>query len=181
MKKHVYVDFSNLYVEARHLAAVFSGMVLNIEQAQDERRTAYWRCDYARLLEILCPGVHADTAFLVTTEPFPDAHIAEWCGFEVQVYPRGYAQREKCVDTHFAIRVAIDSTRFDPKRDEITLVTGDLDQLPTVNYLRAQGFKVRVVFWDHASQGLRKAATSFESLNPYWSLVTFAGPRSKAV
>ncbi len=181
MKQHVYVDYSNLFAEARHIAAVFTGEAKSLDEAQDQRIAAAWRCDYVKLLETLCPKKPA-TAFLVSSEPFADAHLAEWAGFEVVLYQRGYRKREKCVDTHFAIRAVSDAlTELDPKKDAITLVTGDLDQLPTVQFLRAQGYTVRVAFWDHAARALRTEANVFESLNPHWDAITADGPKAKAL
>lgn len=181
MKQHLYVDFSNLFAEARHIAAVFAGQAKTLDEAQDRQIVVFWRCDYAKLVEVLCPAKPA-TAFLITSEPFQDAHVAEWAGFEVLVYPRGYRKREKCVDTHFAIRVISDAlTKLDPKKDEITLVTGDLDQSPTVNFLRNKGFTVRIAFWNHAARTLRADANVFESLNPHWDTVTFDGPKARSL
>ncbi len=179
MRQHIYVDFSNLFAEARHIAAVFAGHAKTLDEAQDQQLIAPWRCDYVKLLALLAPEKPA-TAFLITSEPFQDMHVAQWAGFEVLTYPRGYRKREKCVDTHFAIRVVTDAlTDLDPKKDEITLVTGDLDQSPTVNYLRAQGYTVRVAFWNHASRALRSDANVFESLNPHWDLITSDGPKAR--
>lgn len=179
MRQHIYVDFSNLYAEARHIGAVFCGLARNIDEAQDDKRVVHWRCDFAKLFQVLCtekPG----TAFLITSEPFKDAHLAEWAGFETLTYPRGYRQREKCVDTHFAIRVVNDAlTLLDPKKDEIILVTGDLDQLPTVQFLRAEGYTVKIAFWNHAAQTLRGEANVFEALNPHWDLITLEGPKAR--
>ena len=54
-----------------------------------------------------------------------------------------------------------------PGEDEITLVAGDADYVPTIERLRARGFTVHVVFWDHASRELQEAATKFTPLNQY--------------
>lgn len=54
-----------------------------------------------------------------------------------------------------------------PGRDEITLVAGDSDYVPTVEKLCGRGFQFHVVFWDHASRELKEAATKFVSLNDY--------------
>lgn len=47
------------------------------------------------------------------------------------------------------------------------LVAGDGDYVPTVNELRADGFRVEVVFWSQAARELREAASKFISLDPY--------------
>lgn len=50
--------------------------------------------------------------------------------------------------------------------DEITLVAGDADYVPTIEKLRARGFSVHVVFWEHASRELQDAATKFHTPQP---------------
>jgi uncharacterized LabA/DUF88 family protein len=52
-------------------------------------------------------------------------------------------------------------------KDEIVLVAGDSDFVPTVEELVKDGFRVEVVLWDHAAGSLKKAASKFVSLNPY--------------
>ena len=57
-------------------------------------------------------------------------------------------------------------TIADKEADTITLVAGDGDYVPPVSSLVLDGFKVEVVFWEHASQELQSAATKFIPLNP---------------
>ena len=56
--------------------------------------------------------------------------------------------------------------------DEITLVAGDKDYVPVVEDLVSEDFKVDVVFWDHAADELKKAASKFVSLNPHLNILT---------
>ena len=60
-----------------------------------------------------------------------------------------------------------------PGDDEVTLVSGDRDLVPAVEKPRNRGFKVDVVFWDHACAQLRAAATTFMSLNQHLALLAF--------
>jgi uncharacterized LabA/DUF88 family protein len=57
--------------------------------------------------------------------------------------------------------------RMDAAKDEITLVAGDTDYVPTIQALRRRGFTINVVFWGHASRELRDAATKFIPLDGY--------------
>ena len=54
----------------------------------------------------------------------------------------------------------------DKDEDTITLVGGDGDFVPPVRGLVDEGFCVHVVFWGHASQELKSAASKFISLDP---------------
>ncbi|MFL6286538.1 MAG: NYN domain-containing protein, partial [Pyrinomonadaceae bacterium] len=56
---------------------------------------------------------------------------------------------------------------MNPSNDEVTLVAGDGDYVPTIEKLRKRGFEFHVVFWEHASRELKAAASKFVSLNPY--------------
>jgi hypothetical protein len=56
---------------------------------------------------------------------------------------------------------------MDPSRDEITLVAGDADYVPTIQRLRGRSFRFDVCFWDHAAREIKEAASHFVSLNPY--------------
>jgi len=94
--------------------------------------------------------------------------VAENRGFEVLVYDRSIRNKEKKVDTSISTEMVADSyERMDVTSDEITLVAGDSDYVPTVEKLRSRGIPVYVAFWDHASRELKEAATRFISLDPY--------------
>ena len=54
-----------------------------------------------------------------------------------------------------------------PKEDTFVLVAGDADYVPTINELKADGYKVEVVFWNHAARELREVASKFISLDEY--------------
>jgi uncharacterized LabA/DUF88 family protein len=69
-------------------------------------------------------------------------------GFEVIVYDRSAANREKRVDTTMAADiVAYSYQRMNPERDEVTLVAGDKDYVPVAERLITGGFRFPVVFW----------------------------------
>ena len=57
--------------------------------------------------------------------------------------------------------------KADLVNDTMVLVAGDGDFVPAVRQLVEDGYKVEVVFWDHASKELKAAATQFVSLNEH--------------
>ncbi|MCA1642023.1 MAG: NYN domain-containing protein [Acidobacteria bacterium] len=77
------------------------------------------------------------------------------------------------MDTNIVTDIVSDSYELmKHDADEITLVAGDGDYVPTIERLRRRGFNFHVVFWDHASRELRESATKFISLNPYLDLLS---------
>ena len=74
-------------------------------------------------------------------------------GFEVVVHERSrFSGREKKIDTSVVTDLITDSYEaMKPGSDDITLVAGDADYVPTVQKLRARGFNFEVCFWNHAA------------------------------
>ena len=84
------------------------------------------------------------------------------------MYDRNIRNKEKKVDTSIATDIVADSyERMNPDSDEITLVAGDSDYVPTVEKMRARGFEFYVVFWSHAARELKEVCTQFVSLNDH--------------
>ena len=89
-------------------------------------------------------------------------------GFDTVVVDRNVANKEKKIDTGIVAAMTREAyTTVDKENDILKLVAGDRDYVPAVAPLVQDGFQVHVVFWDHASQELKDAATRFISLNPY--------------
>ena len=81
---------------------------------------------------------------------------------------RNVANKEKRIDTGIVTMMMRDAyKRIDPPSDVITLVAGDGDYVPTFEALRADGFRVELVFWDHASKDLKETCDNFVSLNAH--------------
>ena len=93
---------------------------------------------------------------------------AERNGFDVIVYDRNVAGREKKIDTDVVATMMEDSYEIlKVGEDEITLVSGDADYVPAIEKLKRRGIPVHVVFWAHASRELKDSATKFVSLDPF--------------
>jgi NYN domain-containing protein len=172
MANFLYVDNSNIWIEGMHVAAVADGLAPNIWVAQEERITSPWSFDFGRLFEF-AGGDRDEVARAVLYGSRPPANDSLWesakrKGFEVVVYDRNIANKEKKIDTRMTADMLEDSYELmKPDRDEITLVAGDKDHVPAVEKLRKRGFRVDVVFWDHAARELKDAASQFISLNPH--------------
>jgi len=173
MANFLYVDNSNIWIEGMHVSAVQRGMSPSLYVAQQERICdSSWRMDFGRLFEF-AGGDREDVgrAVLYGSRP-PDEdsiwNMARRRGFEVIVFDKNVAGKEKKVDTKIATDMIEDSfLRMKQERDEITLVSGDSDFVPTAEALLARGFPVHVVFWNHAANELKQVATKFHSLDAH--------------
>lgn len=161
LPRHVFVDFSNLQYEGKRLAL-----------QREPWGPSAWHCHFGNLMSLL--GDEHRQGFLVTSEPFRGRASAEAAGFTVVTYPRAHSQKEKCVDTRFAVEAVLHgASRENPCT--YVLVTGDYDQLPTVEALRAQGHLVVTAFWSHGSPQLREASDVFVSLDGHWDALRYHG------
>ncbi len=176
----IYVDNSNVYIEGCRVSAVKNAMpgAATIIEAMNNRIVDFsWKLDYGALHQLACGNPsQIGAAHLWGSPPPGDGFwkMVEKYGFEVQTYDRNTAGREKKVDVAIAHRITKDAYKgtIDPKNDEITLVAGDKDYVPVVEDLVKEGFKVDIVFWEHAASELKDAASSFFNLNPHLSTLT---------
>lgn len=177
MANFLYVDNSNVWIAGMNVSAVAKGMAPDIWSAQDQRICDYsWALDFGRLMEFAGGERHeVGRAVLYGSRPPQNDSLwaaAERKGFEVVVYDRNVKNKEKKIDTRIATDIVADSfSRMNRERDEITLVAGDSDYVPTVENVLARGFKFHVVFWDHASRELKESCSSFTSLNKWLELL----------
>jgi uncharacterized LabA/DUF88 family protein len=172
MANFLYVDNSNVWIEGMHVAAVQQGVAPNIWVAQGAKITVSFRLDFGRLHEF-AGGDRSSIGRAVLYGSRPPANdslwkMAESRGFEVVVFDRNAANREKKIDTQITADIIEDAlTRMMPGSDEVTLVSGDRDYVPAVEKVRSRGVAFHVVFWAHAARELRDAASSFTELDGY--------------
>lgn len=137
------------------------------------RRVFDWsyKLDYGKLYEYLCgDGQEVGCAKLRGPPPPSDSFwkMVERKVFEVKTYDRSLSWKEKKVDVAIAHAMTKDAyTKIDKANAEIVLVAGDKDYMPVIEDLKSEGFRVVVVFWDHATQEVKQAATKFISLNQW--------------
>jgi uncharacterized LabA/DUF88 family protein len=172
MKNYLYVDNSNVWIEGMHVAAVSRGLAPDIWTAHDQQICdVTWKIDFGRLFEFAGGDKsQVGRAVLYGSRPPPNDTLwkmAEKKGFEVVVYDRNAANKEKKIDTSIATDVIADSYERMAKDDEVTLVAGDKDYVPVAKKIVSRGMKFTVMFWDHAAQELKDTASEFISLNQY--------------
>ena len=180
----VYVDNSNVWIEGQHIQAVRLGLASDPLDAMRRHITPRWSYDFGRLYELACPpSEQIGRSILFGSRPPPNDTLwgrARAEGFEVKVFDRNAANKEKQVDTSLTTLMVEDCYRYmKPERgDMAVLVAGDRDYLPPVRSVQDRGLKVRVAFWRHAtSRELRDAADEFLELDPHFDRLTRApGP-----
>lgn len=179
MANFLYVDNSNVWIEGMYVAAVQSGIAPDIATAHKHRIChTGWKLDFGRLFAF-AGGEKQDVkrALLFGSRPPPNDSVweaAEHRGFEVVVYDRNVANKEKKIDTDIVASMMEDGlTLVNSKNDEMTLVAGDADYVPMIEKLRKRGIRVDVVFWGHAARELREAASNFISLDSQLEYLRF--------
>lgn len=178
MGNFLYVDNSNVWIEGMHVAAVASGAAPDIWTAQTAKITERFVIDFGKLREFAGGRLgELERSVLYGSRPPPNDSLwraAELQGFDVIVYDRNAANREKKVDTKIATDITTDSFVLMKQGDEVTLVAGDRDYVPVAQGILDRGFSFHVVFWQHAATELKQVATSFTSLDPYLAHLTKA-------
>jgi len=176
---YIYVDNSNLYIEGRRVSAVAQGLGRDMIDAMNNDILDHgYTISFGKLHEFLCGQDHRQIkrAALFGSRPPPNDGIwrfAEQAGFELHLEDRNYANKEKKIDTGIATLITKDAYKSagyrngKPGEDTFVLVAGDADYVPTIKELREDGFRVEVVFWNHASRELREVASKFIGLDRY--------------
>ena len=163
MAEYVYVDNSNVFIEGKRVSAVQRGLASDIAHAfKYQIFDNSYSLDFGRLHAFVAgndPSQISRAALFGSRPPPNDSlwQMAEKAGFEPVVEERNVANKEKRIDTGIVTMMMRDAyKRVVPECDVITLVAGDGDYVPCLKTLRDDGFKVELVFWNHASKALRR-------------------------
>lgn len=183
---YCYIDNSNLYIEGQRVSAVRKRLpgARTLSEAMDKRVIDHTAgIDYLKLYDFLV-GSKEETIVAKVFGSFGEKagsmpQFIERAGFEVLTFDRSvWNRKEKRVDTAITFHITRDMYRLNPKEVELLLVTGDSDQVPLVTELVKDGYMVTVAFWRHCAGDLRRAATNFLDLDPFFShLVRYREPR----
>ena len=180
MAEFVYVDNSNVFIEGKRVSAVEKGLAMNIFDAMNNKviDNAY-RLDFGKLHNFVAGNDLAKikrATLFGSRPPQNDSlwQIARNAGFETIVEDRNVSNKEKKVDTGIVSVMARDAYRtVDKAGDVLTLVAGDADFVPPVRMLIEDGYRVEVVFWEHAAKELKEVCSKFISLNPFLAVLSF--------
>lgn len=174
MAEYLYVDNSNVFIEAQHLSAVSKGLAKSLTDAHTNNICDQtYRLDFGKLYNFVLGSnttVPSRAVLYGSKPPQNDSvwYMAEKAGFEVVTKERNVANKEKMIDTGIVTEMLFDvMSRVDKKNDVISLIAGDADYVPPVERLTAEGYTVNVVFWSHAARQLKLACTHFINLNSH--------------
>ena len=174
-----YVDNSNVWIEGQRIQAVKQGLARDAYDAMNRKINAPWSYDFGRLYELVCPlGMKVGRSILVGSRPPPNDSVWERArseGFQVEVFGRNAANKEKQVDSSIVTTMMEDSYEYmkAERGDMAVLVAGDGDYVPNVRSMQKRGLQVRVVFWKHAtSRELRETADEFVDLDQHFDWLT---------
>ena len=169
----IYVDNSNVFIEGQRVSAVQKSMALDIYDAMNNRTLDFgYKLSFGKLYQFVAGTDRSQVAraMLFGSRPPPNDAIwnmAKSAGFEFIVHDRNFANKEKKIDTGIVAAMTRDAYRNAQPTDVFTIVAGDKDYVPAVEQMKADGFRVDVVFWDHAAAELKNACSSFIALNSH--------------
>lgn len=174
MGSYVYVDNSNVWIEGMHIAAVNAGMASSLSEAQENKICDYtWSYDFGKLLSF-AGGKESDikrAKLFGSKPPLNDSlwNAAQANGFEVITEDRNYyTNKEKKIDSGICTAILEDSYELmTAGQDEVILVAGDRDYVPTAESLKRRGVTFSVCFWSHAARELKEVADNFYCLDKY--------------
>ena len=174
MADYIYVDNSNLYIEGRRVSAVAQGQASDIYDAMNNGILDQgYTISFGKLHEFLTGNdlTKIKRAALFGSRPPPNDSIwkhAERAGFELHLEDRNSRNKEKKIDTGIATLITKDAYKHGKADEDLfVLVAGDRDYVPTILALKEDGFKVEVVFWNHAAKELRDVASRFVPLDKH--------------
>jgi uncharacterized LabA/DUF88 family protein len=180
MAEFVYVDNSNVFIEAQRVSAVSKSMAMNMYDAM-KNKVLYpsYRLDFGKLHSFVAgndPSKIKRAMLFGSRPPRNDSlwRIAASVGFEPIIEDRNAQNKEKRIDTGIVAAMTKDAyTQVDKAADTITLVGGDGDYVPPVRQLVQDGYEVKVVFWGHASGELQNTGCKFVCLDEHLSRLSF--------
>jgi len=174
MKKCIYVDNSNVWIEGKFYSAVAKRMVTDIYEAHNNKICDMpWAYDFGKLLEVVCEGDVSNIKRAVLYGSRPTDKDSLWnsakkAGFEVFTIDRNLKNKEKRIDTGFDKEVLKDLYKGSiEENDEIILVVGDSDHYPVAEAILEEKKNYTLAFWDNASELMKAKSKKFISLNPH--------------
>lgn len=178
MTFYVYVDNSNVWIEGMRISAVRKGMASSTTDAMNRRISDQtWTYDFGRFYELICPeGQKIGRSSLFGSRPPANDSIWDLAraeGFQVSLFDRNAANKEKQVDVAISTQIMEDSYEHMKPGDKVLIVSGDRDYLPTIESLRKRGIPTRVAFWTHATGAeLKREPIDFVPLDPAFEYIT---------
>ena len=173
MADWIYVDNSNVFIEGKRVSAVTRGLAPDIYDAMNNKiLDNEYRLSFGKLYEFVAGHDKTNTARAMLFGARPPAKDELWnsverAGFELVLEDRNVANKEKKIDTGIVAAMMRDAYKNAKNDDTFKIVSGDSDYVPAILQMKEDGFTVDAVFWDHAANELKEAASNFISLNDH--------------
>ncbi|RIA87075.1 hypothetical protein C1645_740379 [Glomus cerebriforme] len=160
---HVFVDNSNLYVEAKYsvgqIEKIYDRVKITNEVTKvEEYRQVYHmrnlKIDYGCLLTTTLNGrTMGSSPIIVGSRPPPNDTLWDKIkdlGYEVTVYDRNNENKEKRADMKLGISMVIQTLLKAKGPGILMLIAGDGDYEPALEEILKAGWKVEIRFWASA-------------------------------
>lgn len=177
MNNFLYVDNSNVWIEGMRVSAVHKGLAVDIgDSIANNILDRDWKIDFGKLF-LFAGGNKSSVKKATLYGSRPPENDSLWKAaahknFEVKIFDRNPANREKKIDVQIATDILEDSYQvIDPITNMVSLVAGDGDYVPVVQSLKRRNIYVEVLFWGHASRELQNECDNFINLNERIKLI----------
>lgn len=177
-----YFDYPNILVAGKAVSAARRGMAASPEAAAAANIVDHqFRLSLSAFRQFIIgpdDGAHV-RAFLAGSQTAGSQSTviraaAPW--WDGKAFDKSAAGKEKQVDTSISVEMIRDVMVLakDPDHTDITLLSGDSDQLYAVETVKSLGYQVDVASWRHAlSPRLAREARRVILLDDYFDLLTF--------
>jgi uncharacterized LabA/DUF88 family protein len=173
---HVFVDNSNVLIEARRFAEMRRKAKARLSPYKDDSFEIDWG-KFIYLLEEKDTRGLAEVPFLYGSRPPPSDSVWQRIrddGFDVKVFDRNIRNKEKGVDMEMGMDIA--ELLHSVQKPKIIVITGgDADFVPVVERAKKKGWTVEVWFWSNAAAELKKAASRFCPLDSHLEFLRLGG------
>jgi len=166
MPLHLFVDNSNVLIEARRFAQRKHSRDGRLSREVDNS----YEIDWGKFLHLVKQNDTrklAQVPVLYGSRPPPEDSIWEQIrkeGFDVKVFDRNIRNKEKGVDMEMGMDVVERVLTVKPP-DTLVLVAGDADFLPILKKAKQQKWVTEVWFWTNAAGELKSLADQFWPLD----------------
>lgn len=173
---HLFVDNSNVLIEARR----FASMKRRGKDRPDPIIDNSYEMDWGKFLYVVKSKGNrllAQVPILYGSRPPPDDTIWERIrneGFDTKIFDRNIRDKEKGVDMEMGMDVMERIMTVTPAT-RLVIAAGDADYLPVIKRAQKRGWAVEVWFWSNAAVDIQTSAAEFNPLDRYLEYFRFGG------
>ena len=166
MSLHLFVDNSNVLIEARRFSYMARGRSGRLSEMVDPSYEIDWG-KFLHLVKLKDSRKLAEVPILYGSRPPPNDSIWDQIrkeGFDVKVFDRNIRNKEKGVDMEMGMDVVERVLSFKPAAT-VVLAAGDADFLPIVKRAKRANWQTELWFWGNAASELKVAVDAYYQLD----------------